>query len=103
MLDCNIVVVSQPPPNQPGLHDVEAVFVFDAETEVLVLVGGSVIVVIVMFARSLQPNQPGVRQVVVVYVVVTTGRVEVVPLVVSSRQPHHPGVWQVLVLVYEVL
>lgn len=67
------MVESQPPPNQPGLQVVEADGVADADTEADVLVGGSVVVVTVIFARSLHPNQPGVRQVVVVYVVVTTG------------------------------
>lgn len=90
------VVVSHPPPNQPGLHVVEAEAVVEAGTDdVLDEVGASVVVVSVRFADSLQPNQPGVTQVVVVYVVVATGWV----LVVSSRQPHHPGVLQVLVLV----
>lgn len=60
------------------------------------MVGGSVVVVTVKFADSLQPNQPGVRQVVVVNVVVTTGWVL---LVDPSRQPHQPGVLQVAVLV----
>ena len=69
--------------------------VVDAGTDDVV-VGSSVVVVTVRFADSLQPNQPGVRHVVVVYVVVATGCVDVVD---SSRQPHHPGVLQVLVLV----
>ncbi len=47
---------------------------------------------------SLQPNHPGDRQVVVVYVVVTTGVVLLV-VEVSSRQPHQPGVLHVVVLV----
>lgn len=67
-----VVVLSQPPPNQPGLHVVEVEAVVDAETDD-VLVGGSVVVVTVRFADSLHPNQPGVKQVVVVYVVVATG------------------------------
>lgn len=94
------VVVSHPPPSQPDLHDVETEAVVEAGTDdVLEAVGASVVVVTVRFADSLHPNQPGVRQVVVVYVVVATGCVLVVP----SRQPHHPGVLQVLVLVYVIL
>lgn len=98
-----VVVEVQPPPNQPGLHVVDLDAVIDAGTDSDVRVGGSVVVVTVMFARSLQPNQPGLTQVVVVYVVVTTIWVEVVPVVLSSRQPHQPGVLQVDVLVYVVL
>ena len=68
------VELSQPPPNQPCLHVdvVETEAVMDAGTD-NVLVGGSVVVVTVRFADSLHANQPGVKQVVVVYVVVTTG------------------------------
>lgn len=70
-----LVVVSHPPPNQPGLQVVEAEVVVDAGTDVDVLdvVGTSVVVVTVRFADTWQPNQPGVKQVVVVYVVVATG------------------------------
>ena len=62
-----VVNVSQPPPNHPGrqLELVEvlvAEMTFEDEEEV----GGSVVVVTVKFADSLQPNQPGVKQVVVV-------------------------------------
>ena len=88
-----VVVVSQLPRNQPGLQVVEAGTELVLEVEVL---GGSVVVVTVTFASSLQPNQPGVTQDVVVYVVVMTGWVEVV---VSSKQPHQPGVLQVVVRV----
>jgi len=68
------VLVSHPPPNQPGLQVevVEAEAVMEAGVDGA-LVGGSVVVVMVRFADSLHPNQPGVKQVVVVYVVVTTG------------------------------
>ena len=49
---------------------------------------------------SLQPNQPGVWQVVVDVI----GAVVVTPLdvVVLSRQLHHPGVLQVSVRVYDL-
>lgn len=66
------VLVLHPPPNQPGLHVEDAEAVVDAGRDD-VLVGGSVVVVTVRLADSLHPNQPGVKQVVVVYVVVTTG------------------------------
>jgi hypothetical protein len=65
---------------------------------------GEVIVVVrVIVVGSLQPNQPGVLQVVVVNVLVIVV-VEVVDVVVedSSRQPHQPGVLQVSVRVSEV-
>lgn len=104
MLDIGtLLVVSQPPPKKPGLQTEVLECVVDADAEGDVVFGGSVVVVTVTFPRSLQPNQPGVRQVVVVYVVVMTECVEVVPDVVSSRHPHQPGVLQVDVLVYEVL
>jgi len=61
-------------------------------------VAGTVVVVTVTLTSSLQPNQPGVAQLVVVYVVVTTGVLDVV-VVVSSRHPHHPGVLHVVVRV----
>lgn len=66
----------------------------------------------VVVVGSLQPNQPGVLQVVVVVVELVLVLVLVVVLVVfdvvldSSRQPHHPGVLHVSVRVlveYEVL
>ena len=74
------------------------------ETDALVdvVLGGSVVVVMVRFADSLHPNQPGAKQVVVVNVVVTTEWVEDGPVVVSSKHPHQPGVLQVVVLVKEV-
>ena len=71
------------------LDDVVVVFV---GTTGLVVVMVSVVEVL-----SLQPNQPGVKHVVVVTVVVSV--VVAVPVVVSSRQPHHPGVLQVSVRV----
>jgi hypothetical protein len=69
----------------------------EAEGEVMVVVR-------VMVLGSLQPNQPGVLQVVVVSVLVIVV-VEVVDVVVvdSSRQPHQPGVLQVSVRVNEVV
>jgi hypothetical protein len=66
--------------------------------------GEVMVVVRVMVLGSLQPNQPGVLQVVVVSVLVIVF-VEVVDVVVvdSSRQPHQPGVLQVSVRVCEVV
>ena len=55
------------------------------------------VVVCVVVCSSLQPNQPGVRHVVVVMVLVMV--VVVVVDVLSSRQPHQPGVLHVSVLV----
>ena len=98
--DVVVMLDSHPPPNQPGLQD--ALAVVEAGTDEVV-VGASTVVVIVRFADSLHPNQPGCRHVVVVYVVVTTGRVDDGRLVVSSKQPHQPGVLQVDVLVKDVL
>ena len=91
-------------PNQPSVsHVVDGDDERDLSSEVVVtalVVGGTVVVVTVIFFDSLQPNQPGVKHVVVVYVVVTTGVVVVADAVVdSSRHPHHPGVLQVVVLV----
>jgi hypothetical protein len=66
---------------------------------------GEVIVVVrVIVLGSLQPNQPGVLQVVVVSVLVIVV-VEICDVVVvdSSRQPHQPGVLQVSVRVCEVV
>jgi len=80
-------------PNQPLL--VQVVVVGSAELEELVDV-------VVTEVLSLQPNQPGVSQVLVLVetldVVVV---VDCVVVVLSSRQPHHPGVLQVSVLVRE--
>jgi hypothetical protein len=67
-----------------------------------VMVWSAVVVVMVTFTVDLHPNHPGEMQLVVVYVVVITGVVEVV-VDDSSRQPHHPGVLQVVVLVYVVV
>jgi len=58
-------------------------------------------VVVVVVVGSLQPNQPGVLQLVVVVEVLEVVVVEAV--VVLSRQPHQPGVLQVVVLVLVVL
>lgn len=91
----SVAVLSMQPQNRPGVRQ-----------DVLVKVGVGVVVVMVVVVLSLQPNQPGVRQVVVVTVVVTTGIDvvwEPVPVVVSSKQPHHPGVWQVSVRVRVLL
>lgn len=78
-------------------------------SEVVVTIGagaaeGEVMVVVsVIVLGSLQPNQPGVLQVVVVsvLVIVVVGVCDVV--VDSSRQPHQPGVLQVSVRVCEVV
>ena len=98
VLVLNVVVVPQSSPNHPCLQDV-VVAEFDAVVAAVVVevVGARVVVVMVVFAASLQPNQPGVRQVVVVYVVVMMGVDEVE---LGSRHPHHPGVLQVVVRVY---
>jgi hypothetical protein len=92
-------------PHHPGdSHVVDgAVVLADVE-------GGIVIVAEGVTGESLQPNQPGVRQVdvVVVVVVVVLTRVDVVvvvevevgsDVVLSSRQPHQPGVLHVAVRV----
>lgn len=94
-------------PHQPGCsHVVEGAeeewCVADAGTDVAeaLTVGARVVVVTVMLTSLLHPNQPGVAQEVVVYVVVITGTVvDICVVVVSSRQPHQPGVLQVVVLV----
>ena len=54
------------------------------------------VVVCVVVLSSLQPNQPGVMQVVVVIVLVM---VAVEMVVLSSKQPHQPGVLHVSTLV----
>ena len=66
--------------------------------------GEVMVVVRVMVLGSLQPNQPGVLQVVVVSVLVIVVVAVVDAVVVdSSRQPHQPGVLQVSVRVCEVV
>ena len=55
---------------------------------------------VVGVVSSLQPNHPGVRQVVVDEVEVVVVVVAVV-VAVSSKQPHQPGVLQVAVRVFE--
>lgn len=57
------------------------------------------LLVVVVVVLSLQPNQPGVLQVLVVVVVEVLVLVVVGPLVVVSKQPHHPGVSHVAVRV----
>lgn len=80
-------------PNQPLL--VQVAVVGSTELE-------EVVEVVVAEVLSLQPNQPGVSQVLVLVetldVVVV---INFVVVVLSSRQPHHPGVLQVSVLVRE--
>jgi hypothetical protein len=92
------------PPNQPGCwHGVlEGPLVVcavvrgtDAEDD-----GAAVSTVVVV--GSLQPNQPGVLQVVVVEIdvlLLVLVLVVVVDVLDSSRQPHQPGVLQVVVRV----
>jgi hypothetical protein len=100
-------------PSQPG---VAHVLVWLASPEVVVTVGagaalvrGVEIVDGALFLLSLQPNQPGVSQVVVVVVVVSVVVVDVEVVVVvlvvtdvSSKHPHQPGVLQVVVRVLDV-
>ena len=100
-----VVVESQHPQILPGVWQVVVAVVEilsdEAEFAVLVTVaiggGGEVIVVVsVSVVRpSLQPNQPGVAQAVVVEVDV----IVVVGVVLSSRHPHQPGVLHVCVRV----
>lgn len=95
-----VVVGSRQPPNQPGSWQVDVgVGVVGDVAE------GKILVALIVVVGSLQPNQPGVLQVVVVVVVVEMLVVVVVVdvlVVVLSKQPHHPGVSQVDVLVAEV-
>ena len=108
------MVLHQPKNHQPT--QVVLVIVFEG-----LAVGGGVVVMVglgltsslLVVVGSLQPNQPGVLQVVVVVdaedvvvvivVVIVVVRV-LVPdeVVLSSRQPHHPGVLHVLVRVREL-
>jgi len=70
------------------------------EVEVRDAVGGIVDMKDCEVVLSLQPNQPGVLQVEVDDVVVTSDVVVVaLVVVVSSKHPHHPGVLHVSVLV----
>lgn len=112
--ECLVEVVESWQPNQPGDLQVEvevAVAVGaeeviadeEAAVDVVVTLGAGagvamplvMVVVSVVVISSLQPNQPGDKQVVVVMVsVVVAGTV-----VDSSKQPHHPGVLHVSVLV----
>jgi len=93
------------PPNQPRWwHEVLA----DPLIVVLAVVCGTVAdddgtaVTTVVVVASLQPNQPGVLQVVVVETDVELVLVLVVIVLVddSSKHPHHPGVLQVSVRVF---
>lgn len=78
-------------PNQPLL--VHVVVVVGSLEEV-------VVVVVVTEVLSLQPNQPGVLQVLVLDDdVLISVVIERVAVVLSSRQPHQPGVLQVCVRV----
>lgn len=80
-------------PNQPLL--VQVVVVGSAELE-------EVVEVVVAEVLSLQPNQPGVSQVLVlVEALDVVVMIDCVVVVLSSRQPHHPGVLQVSVRVRE--
>lgn len=94
-------VLSLQPQNLPGVRHVVLVGVGagDEIGRVVVTVGAPVwSVVVVVVVLSLQPNHPGVLQVLVVDVDVVVSVVVVV--VVSSRHPHQPGVWQVAVRVF---
>jgi hypothetical protein len=92
------------PPNQPGCwHDV-----LEAPPVVCAVVRGTdaeddgAAVPTVVVVGSLQPNQPGVLQVVVVEIdvlVLVLVLVVLVDVLDSSRQPHQPGVLQVVVRV----
>lgn len=62
------------------------------------MVVDELLLVVVVVVLSLQPNQPGVLQVLVVVVEVLV-LVVVGPLVVVSKHPHHPGVSHVAVRV----
>lgn len=66
-----------------------------------VVVVASVVELSSVVVLSLQPNQPGVSQVLVD--VVVNSVVVASDVVVSSRHPHQPGVLQVSVLVRVVL
>lgn len=106
-----VVVVSFLQPHHPRL-----IQLVESETELLELglVSGGVVTMVeigefvvmvvvrmtVLVLAFLQPNQPGVRHVVLTVVVVrvVVMGVDIVVVVDSSRQPHHPGVLQVLVL-----
>jgi hypothetical protein len=78
---------------------------FASEVSEVVVVdsGGSgevmVVVKVLVVRPSLQPNHPGVAQLVVVLVLVMV----VVDCVDSSKQPHHPGVLHVAVRDVDVL
>lgn len=70
-----------------------AVLMFEVTRKVVVRVLDVVTVV-----SSLHPNQPGVLQIDVVYVVVLVADVKF-DVVDGSKQPHQPGVLQISVLV----
>lgn len=103
-----VVDVGSLQPNQPGVSHVVVEVVSEVEVEVEVDVVVDVIVVVgtgktvlevvmtVWVVLSLQPNHPGVSQVVDVMMLVdvVTGP----DVVLSSRHPHQPGVLQVSVL-----
>ena len=93
------VVLSLQQPKKPGCrHEYELVVdVICADVAGGVSDGAGTAVPTVVVVGSMQPNQPGVLQVVVVEVL-DEEVVEVV-VVVSSRQPHHPGVLHVVVRV----
>jgi hypothetical protein len=86
------VMISLQRPKYPGdWHVEDAVFVG---------VGGTgTILDVVAVVWSLQPNQPGVRQVALEVVVVMELAMDAPLVEVSSKQPHQPGFLQVSVLV----
>lgn len=97
------VDVGSSQPNQPGVLQVDVVLMdalIEVDVGVCVKLGvgtaAAVVVMVVFTGSSLQPNQPGLRHVVVVIVVNGTEEELVLPVVVdSSRQPHQPGVLHV--------
>lgn len=106
--DVDVVLSLQPPKNPRWTQLVDVLVVVD--DEVLGSVARGVVRVGLGFESaaevvvgSLQPNQPGVLQVLVeevdVEVVVVVGVPLAVVVVLSSRQPHQPGVLHVLVRV----
>lgn len=95
------------PPNQPGCWQeglAEPLTVVRAVVRGTVAEDEGIAVPTVVVVGSLQPNQPGVLQVVVVEMDVLVLVLELVLIVFvdvldSSRHPHHPGVLQVVVRV----
>lgn len=95
MVCCDVVVplimvdvLSLHPQNRPGVKQVVLMLLVEVA---LVSVDFEVVVIdVVVVTLSLQPNHPGVRQVVVEVVVTSVDVCVPVVVVVSSRHPHHP-------------